>query len=220
MSWKNKIKYEGDCWMWTACTTDDGYGNYRGRPAHRVVYAELCGEPAGRLVNHCGSKACVNPEHWGAPTEGDRFWARVDLRGPQSFGLGECWLWVGGVDGKGYGAFRDRNGAQTLAHRKAWELTYGSYPTGLLLHLCDTPRCIRPEHMRVGDQAANIADAVAKGRMATCERHGAAKLTWAQVREIRQRHEAGEPQVKLAKDFDVSQVNISNIVRGKTWREN
>lgn len=217
MTWKNKIKYEGDCWMWTGCTTGE-YGNYRGRMAHRAVYVELRGEPSGRLINTCGSRLCINPDHWAAPTEADRFWKQVDKSGPRS-ALGNCWLWVGGVDGKGYGAFRDRYGVQVLAHRKAWELAFGEYPEGFLLHRCDVPRCIRPGHMFVGDQAANVADAVAKGRNAHHESHGSAKLTWESVRKIRRRYADGELQATLAAEYGVSQVCISRIALHKTWRE-
>lgn len=218
MSWVTKIRYEGDCWMWAGCTVD-GYGNYRGHLAHRVVYAELRKKPVGRLINTCGHRACVNPDHWKAPTEEDRFWAKVDRNGPEYRELGSCWVWTAGLDGKGYGAFRDSRGRQVLAHRKAWELIVGVQPSGNLLHRCDTPTCIRPDHMFVGDQAANVADAVAKGRNARNEQHGSAKLTWKSVTAIRARYASGESQSKIASDFGVTQVTVSNIVQGKTWRE-
>lgn len=212
MTWKKMIKYEGECWMWTGCKVD-GYGNYRGGTAHRAVFSELRGPPPGNLVNQCGYRSCVNPDHWNAPSESDRFWAKVQK-------TDVCWLWVGGVDGHGYGAFRDSHGVQTLAHRKAWELTHGSYPDGMLLHRCDTPRCVRPDHMFIGDQADNIADAVSKGRHPHNEKHGSAKLTWTMVHDIRRMYAEGVSQGRIATLFGVSQMNISNIVRHKTWREN
>lgn len=96
-----------------------------------------------------------------------RFWPKVQ----KSDG---CWLWVGGGDSAtGYGRIRSggRGAPQPLAHRVAWELTYGPIPDGLwVLHHCDTPRCVRPDHLFLGDAQANVDDAVAKRRQSHGER--------------------------------------------------
>ena len=53
-----------------------------------------------------------------------------------------------------------------MAHRLAWELTFGPIPDGLhVLHACDNPPCIRPDHLMLGTQRANMRDAGRKGRL-------------------------------------------------------
>ncbi len=71
-----------------------------------------------------------------------RFWSKVDKRcspGPH----GECWMWTGGVTGRGFGYFWDgwRN---VLAHVFAWQLDNGRVPDGsCVLQQCGNRLCIR-----------------------------------------------------------------------------
>lgn len=59
-----------------------------------------------------------------------------------------------------------------LAHRMAWELHQGSPPGNAhVLHRCDNPPCCNPSHLFLGDNTANIADRVAKGRSPRGENH-------------------------------------------------
>jgi len=75
-----------------------------------------------------------------------------------------CWLWQGAHDGDGYGLVKV-DGKLRRAARVAWEATYGPIPAGLsVLHSCDNPPCIRPDHLMVGTQRANIRDMLGKGR--------------------------------------------------------
>ena len=75
-----------------------------------------------------------------------------------------CWLWAGGVSGNGYGAFY-HDGLTTLAHREAWEIENGPIPSGLeILHSCDRPLCVRPDHLMPGTHRQNMADSVTRGR--------------------------------------------------------
>jgi hypothetical protein len=85
------------------------------------------------------------------------FWDRVD-------DSGDCWLWQGYRDRDGYGKVRYAN-KTTVAHRVAWMLTIGPIPDALLvLHHCDNPSCVRPDHLFLGTPRDNIHDSIAKGR--------------------------------------------------------
>lgn len=76
-----------------------------------------------------------------------------------------CWIWTGTKDRKGYGR-TVQNGIKHLAHRFAWEREHGPVPPGLFVcHHCDTPSCVRPDHLFVGTQSMNMIDAVFKGRL-------------------------------------------------------
>lgn len=87
-----------------------------------------------------------------------RLWERVDKSG-------DCWLWTGPCNNKGYGVFGIGHSGKTTTHRLSWELTFGVVPAGLfVLHRCDNPPCCRPEHLFIGTNSDNIKDSVAKGR--------------------------------------------------------
>ena len=94
-------------------------------------------------------------------TERDRFWSFVDKREA-------CWIWTGGTTRGGYGYFRLSHSRKSMrAHRFAYYDFHGPFdPSMFVLHHCDNPRCVRPDHLFLGDQKANIADMVAKGRHA------------------------------------------------------
>lgn len=85
-----------------------------------------------------------------------RFWSKVHI-------TDGCWLWTGALR-NGYGRFGSR--PFKYAHRVSWELANG--PTGDLkvLHRCDNPRCVRPDHLFLGTQLDNMRDRSAKGRTA------------------------------------------------------
>ena len=145
-----------------------------------------------------------------------RFWSKVDRSG----GPDACWLWTAHRH-KGYGRFGVGSTVQA-AHRISWELTNGPIPRGMhVLHDCpggDNPACCNPAHLRIGTHIDNMADMSAKGRRAPIlvrrgELHGQAKLTDAQVAEIRRRYAAGGiSQPNLAKEFGVSQSHICRLV--------
>lgn len=98
------------------------------------------------------------------PTIADRFWAKVN-RGD------DCWEWAGGRNqGTGYGFFSVRS--RTIgAHRAAWEVANGPIPAGIdVLHRCDNPPCVRPDHLFLGTHRDNMRDMRAKGRWSNGDR--------------------------------------------------
>lgn len=75
-----------------------------------------------------------------------------------------CRLFRGGLDKKGYGKVGFR-GRTSIASRASYEMFNGAIPPDLfVLHRCDVPRCINPEHLFLGTQADNIADMMRKNR--------------------------------------------------------
>jgi hypothetical protein len=150
-----------------------------------------------------------------------RFWSRVEMRGPD-----ECWNWDRPGHDFGYGKLvrTDASGRrEILAHRASWELTNGAITNGLhVLHKCDNPRCVNPSHLFLGTQTDNMADMHAKGRTRNSPRYGEAnnkaKLTAAQVAEIRDRYSRGGVSMRqLAREFGVTFAPIQMLLSGKTW---
>jgi hypothetical protein len=95
----------------------------------------------------------------------EKFWSRVDIRGPD-----ECWEWQGSRSKKGYGFVGSRalNKVEKYAHRFAYRAAKGPIPDGLVMcHKCDNPPCCNPAHLWPGTVAENAQDMVRKGRAPT-----------------------------------------------------
>lgn len=75
----------------------------------------------------------------------------------------ECWLWSGATLKKGYGhTYAD--GAYYLAHRISFVIAGGTLEPGdLVLHRCDVPNCVRPDHLYKGNKSRNALDAYERG---------------------------------------------------------
>lgn len=138
-----------------------------------------------------------------------RFWQKVD-KGPG------CWIWTGASNRLGYGSVRRRPLVYS-AHRLSYELTYGLIRDGLwVLHRCDNPPCVRPDHLFLGTQRENNEDCARKQRG---RRIGTptSKLTESDVLQVRSLYEDGLTQRQIAETFGVTQVTISNVIRGRTY---
>lgn len=150
---------------------------------------------------------------------------RFDLKVDRSAGPDACWPWTAVRTSEGYGRFKFE-GRSGRAHRFALARRLGRSlsPGEQALHRCDNPPCVNPSHLWVGDNAENMADKRAKGRSSNGEsrngeRHPMAKLTAAQVADLRVRYAAGGiGQRALAREFGLSQAQVSNIVSGARWR--
>lgn len=168
------------------------------------------------------------------PVEEALFWSHVDKSG-------ECWVWTANR-ARGYGRVKVRR-LSVSAHRLAWVLAFGPIPDGLLvLHRCDNPPCVNPDHLWLGTHGDNQRDKWAKGRGLTPEQfaairhpkgddhprrrhpelwpmHSHPKLTEDQVRSIRDEYAAGGvTQQALADRYRVRQTLISRIVLRQIWR--
>jgi hypothetical protein len=156
------------------------------------------------------------------PSVEERFWSKVRVRD-----IEECWLWLGGTARFGYGTFAIKHGDLIPAHRFSWILAYGNIPDGLwILHHCDNPPCVNPLHLFLGTRKDNINDMLQKRRhwahrgyspITRGEKNGRARVTDAQVVEIRKRYILGQTQTELAPLFGLSRQAIGRIVRREVW---
>jgi len=169
------------------------------------------------------TKTYEYPPDYKPTTAEERFFAKVDKEHASG-----CWLWTAGTSSDGYGRFSE-NCRGVNAHRWSWQFHFGRIPNGLLvLHSCDVPRCVNPEHLFLGTPADNCHDMVDKGRHCTqtgtqnCntgEDNPTSKITWERVREMRELYQSGNySQRELAEHFDLSQSTVNHILQGKTWR--
>lgn len=117
------------------------------------------------------------------------------------------------VDGK-----RVVVGLHRAAYCDAHGLPYSAIKGKVVMHRCDNPRCINPDHLVLGTQGDNMQDMMGKRRHHKGEATPHAKLTSEQVVLIRKLYaEGGVTQRELALELGVSQTNISAIVRGETF---
>lgn len=131
-----------------------------------------------------------------------------------------CWEWRGAHNGNGYGLFwLPELRKYTTTHRAAWVVYKGPIPEKLhVLHHCDNPGCVNPDHLFLGVQQDNMHDAKKKRRFQQGEQHYRAKFTSQQIREIRQAYAGGVRLYQLAAKYQVDRMTIKAIVTYVTWK--
>jgi hypothetical protein len=229
------INEKSGCWDWPKPTRRKwGVGTINvggtARSVTAVSYEVFIGPaPEGkRIFQSCGNKKCVNPEHLVAATNKlssfrpsllERFKSYCGAPTPRG-----CTEWTGSrlpVKGKEYGCFRV-DGKTVRAHRVAYELFNGDIPFGMhVLHSCDNPPCVNPDHLYLGTNLDNVADKVKKLRHCFHERHPRAKLDGEKVLRIKEMFSSGKHSYSaLAKMFSVGDDSIRDIISGRTWTKN
>jgi HNH endonuclease len=167
----------------------------------------------------------------------DKFWSHVDKTGgPERLrwepgepchGDGSpCWIWLRSKSKKsGCGLTRVGDQRGLLAYRVAWELENGPIPPRMcVLHWCDHPVCVNPEHLYLGMMRDVVLKRDARGHhgfQTHPERYrgsGNAKLTEETVREIRRLHRTGMLQAELKRKFNISDNCVSNICNGISYK--
>ena len=130
-----------------------------------------------------------------------------------------CWIWYGGRHTSGYGSFRI--GRRTYhAHQASWIIHF-DWPKNKLfvLHTCDNPLCVKPDHLYLGTAKDNARDAKERGRAGIGGRNGKAKITVWKMAEIKDLFREGWDHKSLADKFCVSEMDIEEILLGKQWEE-
>lgn len=127
-------------------------------------------------------------------------------------------MWVGRIDKDGYG--RLFNGQKKIgAHRFSYELHNGKIPKGMcVLHSCDNPACVNPEHLHLGTNYENIQERVKRNRSAQGEKVNTSKLTSKDVIEIRNKHKNGLSIRDLMDEYGVKRTAISYIIHKINWK--
>ena len=187
----------------------------------------VCGHDLVHGDTYCSRSCTMKARPRKKTPLAERLWRRVIRTGGDG-----CHVWQGATDVFGYGIIGSdvgKRGSTIPTHRASWALAYGPIPEGLyVLHTCDNPPCVRPDHLFLGTKRDNNLDMVTKGRHAaqigtqnapSGERHRMAKLTEEQVLDIRSRHGARLASVQqLAEEHDVSMAHVYKIVRGESWK--
>lgn len=162
-----------------------------------------------RIGHRKGEPVRFLPGHGSALTAAS-FWARVD----KSAGIGpngDCWEWRGAKANYGYGIVEVR-GKRVRAHRHALIASGTNVPDdAIVMHSCDNPCCVRPSHLKVDTQLANMTDAAVKLRVAK-------RLTPDQVRAIRSLRAAGQTQAAVAHLHGVHKSTVKDIDAGRIWK--
>lgn len=138
-----------------------------------------------------------------------------------------CWLWVAATTAHyGHGVLRFKN-KMVKAHRVSWEIFRGEVPEGMcVLHKCDIPNCVNPDHLFIGTQTDNMKDMDSKGRRgrrsegvgkSLGSKNGATKMTDADIIAIREVPARRGVGAALAAKFGISHSSVVRIRSRETW---
>lgn len=125
-------------------------------------------------------------------------------------------------DRQGY-ANKKYDGVCQRVHRMAYCQHHGLHISEIfgkiVMHTCDNPRCINPDHLRLGTTEDNIKDKLNKGRQARLrgELCGMSKLTDQQVIQIREQRASGRMVKDIAESFGITAHHAWRILDGRRW---
>jgi len=182
----------------------------------RIIYESFIGELPYRssILRSCNNGKCLNPNHMLPSTPEDKFWSHVKK-------TSGCWVWVGSKDGGGYGCFGSSWLDERKSHRISWIIYNGEIPPDFwVLHKCDNPSCVNPEHLYLGTHQDNVQDKIKRERQSRMigMRNGRSILTPDDVIEMRKMYKRGDWSYRqLSWFFGVSQTQVARIMKKESW---
>ena len=151
---------------------------------------------------------------------------RANIRGPLFVRLiarlernpSGCWVWQGPKNSDGYGTIGagGRRGKGVYCHRLMWSLVHGPIPDGMcVLHRCDVPACVNPDHLFLGTIKDNNYDMLRKGRGRPL---GRTIIDQERVGLIRERHARGDSARDIAASLGISHRATLDVISRRTWQ--
>jgi hypothetical protein len=146
-----------------------------------------------------------------------RFWMFVDKKEAD-----DCWNWTGNIQSNGYGRFSvgSKEDGSDGAHRVSWRLANNQdIPKGMhIMHKCDNPSCVNPNHLTIGTAKQNTQDMIRKGRKKTIAplgtENGKSLLDAEKVLLIRS---SNLNHAALGRQLGVSPNCVRGVRIGRTW---
>lgn len=143
-----------------------------------------------------------------------RFWSKVDIKDSS------CWEWLANKWSNGYGQLWIGRpvisfSTTVLAHRVSWMLENDKdIPEGMfVLHKCDNPGCVNPDHLYLGSHCDNMSDMINKQRYGRPN----AILSEIDITEVRNMLLLGHTHQDTADKFGVCKSTITHISTGRNW---
>ena len=142
------------------------------------------------------------------------FWEQVEK-------TKDCWFWKGKVDRCGYGIYLINNFCHK-SHRYCYEITNNlKIGKQIAMHTCDTPKCVNPDHIKLGTHVDNQKDKFNKNRQAKGEKIATSKLTQKDVFDARNTYKNEKVTYKqLAAKYGVCKDTMQKAIRGINWSHN
>lgn len=223
--WADVEKTAG-CWIWRGFVDNRGVARTltkhgAARPPALAAWELYTGmRPAVRTIHQlCHNPLCVRREHLCSITSKEHLIHLIQDHTAKTGG-DDCWLWQGPKQThSGYGIVSIRK-KHHVAHRLVYELAFGTLSEEIqVCHKCDNPPCVRIDHLFPGTGKDNSDDKVQKGRQAKGTRITSAKVTEADVREIRRLRNKGVRLKEIADRFGLkTESAVHGIATGRLWK--
>ena len=150
----------------------------------------------------------------------NRFWSKVNV--PDDWKENDqCWKWIGRTDKDLYGNFSIYSYKSVRAPRFMWEFYNGSILNELqVLHKCDNPNCVNPNHLFLGTTQDNTQDKINKGRQIKGSKIGTSILTENDVQKMLNNilNNSYLSIHEILNDFPIAKPTFENIIYKNGWK--